>query len=286
MVAPLRAIIVEAKYRSEPAGSTTGIDILGMHAKKSLGQNFLTCRWVADTMIHASDVTKKDTVLEIGPGQGALTRPLASRAGRIIAIEKDEALARELRESLKKDGISNVEIVEGDTLKFPKEKLKSFKTFTVVANIPYYLTSRLFRYFLESAPRPKTIVFTVQKEVAERIVARPGNMNLLALSIQSFGKAEKIKNVPRECFSPKPDVESAIIRVSGISDEFFRKNKIPPERFFEIARLAFGKKRKMLSSSLKTVISPDVLERAGIHKNARPQELEIEEWARLCRAVQ
>ena len=257
-----------------------------MHAKKSLGQNFLTCRWVADTMIHAAEITKTDTIIEIGPGTGALTRPLAKSAGRVIAIEKDEALSRELQKSLKKDGVTNVEIIKGDILEMTKNKFKDLKNSKVVSNIPYYLTSRLFRYFLESSPRPKTIVFTVQKEVAERIVARPGNMNLLALSIQSFGKAEKIKNVPRECFSPKPDVESAIIRVSGISDEFFRKNKIPPERFFEIARLAFGKKRKMLSSSLKTVISPDVLERAGIHKNARPQELEIEEWARLCRAVQ
>ena len=254
-----------------------------MYAKKSLGQNFMRCRWVADTMIHAAEITKTDTVIEIGPGTGALTRPLARAAGRVIAIEKDEALSRELQESLKKDGVSNVEIIEGDILKFPKEKLKSFKTFTVVSNIPYYLTSRLFRYFLESSPRPKTIVFTVQKEVAERITARPPDMNLLALSVAAFGKAEKIKNVPRECFSPKPNVTSAIIRISGISDEFFRKNKIPPERFFEIARLAFGKKRKMLSSSLKTVISPGSLEHAGIHKNARPQELEIEEWARLCR---
>ena len=257
-----------------------------MHAKKSLGQNFLTCRWVADTMIHAAEIAKTDTVIEIGPGTGALTRPLASRAGRVIAIEKDEALARSLRAALTNDGIKNVEIIEGDILKFPKERLKSFKTFTVVSNIPYYLTSRLFRYFLESPPRPKTIVFTVQKEVANRIVARPGDMNLLALSVAAFGKAEKIKNVPRECFSPNPDVTSAIIRISGVSDEFFRKNKIPPERFFEIARTAFGKKRKMLSSSLKTVISPDVLERAGIHENARPQELGVEEWARLCRTVQ
>jgi len=254
-----------------------------MYAKKSLGQNFMRCRWVADTMIHAAEITKTDTVIEIGPGTGALTRPLARAAGRVIAIEKDEALSRELQESLKKDGVSNVEIIEGDILKFPKEKLKSFKTFTVVSNIPYYLTSRLFRYFLESSPRPKTIVFTVQKEVAERITARPPDMNLLALSVAAFGKAEKIKNVPRECFSPKPNVTSAIIRISGISDEFFRKNKIPPERFFEIARLAFGKKRKMLSSSLKAIVPPDVLERAGVNKKARPQELGVEEWARLCR---
>jgi len=243
----------------------------------------MRCRWVADTMIHAAEITKTDTVIEIGPGTGALTRPLARAAGRVIAIEKDEALSRELQESLKKDGVSNVEIIEGDILKFPKEKLKSFKTFTVVSNIPYYLTSRLFRYFLESSPRPKTIVFTVQKEVAERITARPPDMNLLALSVAAFGKAEKIKNVPRECFSPKPNVTSAIIRISGISDEFFRKNKIPPERFFEIARLAFGKKRKMLSSSLKAIVPPDVLERAGVNKKARPQELGVEEWARLCR---
>lgn len=257
-----------------------------MRAKKSLGQNFLTCRWVADTMIHAAQITKNDTVIEIGAGAGALTRPLARAAKQVIAIEKDEALSRELQESLKKDGVSNVQIIEGDILKMTKNAFNDLKNSMVVSNIPYYLTSRLFRYFLESLPRPKTIVFTVQKEVAERIASRPPDMNLLALSIQAFGKAEKIKNVPRECFSPRPDVQSAIIRVSDISDEFFRKNKISQERFFSLARTAFGKKRKMLSSSLKTALPLGALERAGIASTARPQELGIEEWARLCRAIQ
>lgn len=256
-----------------------------MKPKKSLGQNFLVCRWVADTMIHSAGITNKDAVFEIGPGAGALTRPLARAARRVIAIEKDEALASKLRESLKRDGISNVEIIEGDILKFPKETVKPFHTLTIVANIPYYLTSRLFRYFLESAPRPKTIVFTVQKEVAERIVAHPPDMNLLALSIQAFGKAEKIKNVPRECFSPRPGIDSAIIRVSDISDEFFRKNTISPERFFSLARAAFGKKRKMLSSSLKRIVPPETFECAGVNKNARPQELGVEEWGRLARSL-
>lgn len=256
-----------------------------MRAKKSLGQNFLTCRWVADTMIHAGKITKTDTVIEIGSGAGALTRPLAHAAGRVIAIEKDETLGRELRESFTKEGISNVEIIEGDILKMTKSRFKDLKNSKVISNIPYYLTSRLFRYFLESAPRPKTIVFTVQKEVAQRATARTPDMNLLALSIQAFGKAEKIKNVPRECFFPRPGVDSAIIRVSDISDEFFRKNTIPPERFFSLARHAFGKKRKMLSSSLKRIVPPETFERAGVDKNARPQELGIEEWGRLARSL-
>jgi len=244
----------------------------------------MRCRWVADTMIRAAEVATSDAILEIGPGSGALTRPLARAAKSVIAIEKDEALARALQQSLAKEGIENVEIIEGDILRLPKTRFKNVK-FKVVSNIPYYLTSRLFRYFLDSAPRPETIVFTVQKEVAERITARPPDMNLLALSVTAFGKAEKLKNIPRECFSPKPDVESAVIRISGISDGFFKKNGVAPEEFFSLAREAFSKKRKMISSSLKKRVAPEIFEKAGVKKTARPQELGIEEWARLCRAA-
>ncbi len=250
-------------------------------AKKSLGQNFLRCRWVADTMVKTAAISKNDTVIEIGPGAGALTRPLAAAAQQVIAIEKDEALAQNLREILAKEGITNAEVIEGDILKLPKKQFRNLERSLVVSNIPYYLTSRLFRYFLESPPRPKTIVFTVQKEVARRAATRPPNMNMLAISIQAFGKVEIIKRVPRECFSPKPDVDSAIIRISDISDGFFRKNSVAPEKFFALAHAAFLHKRKMLSSSLKRIVPPETFEHAGIHKNSRPQELGIEEWKAL-----
>lgn len=251
-----------------------------MRAKKSLGQNFLRCDWVAPMMIEAAGVSAGDTILEIGPGTGALTRPLAARAERVIAIEKDEALARGLRSALKKEGIDNVEIIEGDILTIPTSRLQE-KAFTIVSNIPYYLTSRLVRRFLESSPRPIEMVLTVQKEVAERMCAEKGDMNLLALSVQVYGTPEKIKDVPRDCFSPPPDVTSAIIRISDISDSFFKDYAIDESDFFSVARAAFSKKRKMLSSSLKGVVPPEAFMRAHINKNARPQELGKEDWARL-----
>lgn len=301
-----------------------------MKPKKSLGQHFLKCRWVVSTLIKAAEVSKNDTILEIGPGTGVLTRELAKYAGRVIAVEKDEHLAEELKKSLINEGAKNVKIVAGDIISLLKSDFNRVNALTttynlqtnsykVVANIPYYLTSRLLRLLLENEPRPERIVLTIQKEVARRMVARPphsnpvrskmpgasadaqahrtsNGMNLLALSIQAFGQPKIIKSVPADCFYPKPKVDSAIIAISDISDKMFRsptsiygsrtsKNQFQ-RGFFEILRIGFGQKRKMLLGVLGKKFGKnkmtDAFRAAGINPNARPEELSLEDWAKLA----
>jgi len=261
-----------------------------MHAKKSLGQHFLTCGWVADMLIGAARLTKKDAVLEIGPGTGVLTRPLAAAAGKVIAVEKDETLAAQTAAALKQEGITNVHIITGDILKLSRFNLNNLNGYNynkVVANIPYYLTGRLIRLLLESPVKPSTIALTVQKEVAERIIARPPHMNLLALGVQAFGTPKIIKIVPASCFSPQPKIDSAIITISDISDDFFIKNTIGQDAFFSIARAAFGHKRKILVNTLPT--DNDKRETAaklaalGISPRARPEELSLQNWADIAK---
>lgn len=281
-----------------------------MYAKKSLGQHFLRCNWVVQTLVKTAEVGPQDTVLEIGPGTGVLTRELARRAKKVIAVEKDEGLIKELKKSLKNWGINNVAMVSGDILKKltpnrvwvnnpTQTRLGTDEGYKVVANIPYYLTSRLLRLLLEKEPRPEAIVLTIQKEVAERICAKPPQMNLLALSVQAYGKPEIIKKVPASCFYPKPGVDSAIIKISDISDRFFTgfpearlpaggppsQREIDQKEFFKIIRLAFSQKRKTLTHTLgkpfgrKTV--EDALKKLKLNPRTRPEVLALEQWLAL-----
>ena len=266
-----------------------------MQAKKSLGQHFLRCEWVADALIKAADIGPKDMVLEIGPGAGALTRPLAAASGHVIAVEKDERLATALKNALQKEGIGNVEVIPEDILPFLRFQTKSRiysrlsleKPYKIIANIPYYLTGRLLRLITDSAQKPHIIALTVQKEVAERIVAHPPRMNLLALAVQAYGKPEIIKIVPASCFSPKPKVNSAIIRISDISDDFFQKNNLDETVFFSIVRAAFGNKRKMLVNTLPTGGDKKEIAKKlaalGISSRARPEELSLKNWVDIVR---
>ena len=267
-----------------------------MFAKKSLGQYFLRCNWVVSTLIKAAELNVNDMVLEVGPGTGILTRELAKNARQVIAVEKDEKLADKLVKTLG-DQTPNVTVIRADIMDMLQAKLTSQrgklslqhallqKKYKVVANIPYYLTSRLLRLLLENGPRPELIVLTIQKEVAQRICAKPPDMNLLALSVQIFGKPEIIKIVPASCFSPKPKVDSAIIKISEISDSFFRKNSISQDEFFGVIRRAFSQKRKMLTTSLAGILPKSYVEsalaEAGAHNKARPEELGPEQWAKI-----
>lgn len=263
-----------------------------MNPKKSLGQHFLRCRWVVSTLLKAAEIKTDDMVLEIGPGTGVLTRSLAQQAKKVIAVEKDEKLAEELVDSLEKEGINNIKIVGGDFLRVfsdlfrPKIGTEKYK---VVANIPYYLTSRLLKTLLGKEPRPNLIVLTIQKEVAQRITGKPPKMNLLALSVQTFGRPEIIKTVPASCFWPRPKVDSAIIKITGISDDFFRKNGLDIEQFFQVARAAFGQKRKLLTNTLSKIAPKKeiegVLREAEINPKARPEELSLKQWTKIVLGI-
>src|SRR3989338_1574765 len=253
-----------------------------MQAKKSLGQYFVRCAWVIDAMIKAGDISTDDTVVEIGPGTGILTIPLAQRAGRVIAVEKDDALA----DALEEQGIPHVEVIKGDILAVLKQKPDIAAGRKVVANIPYYLTSRLLRMLIETQARPERIVLTIQKEVAQRIVAVPPDMNLLALSVQAYGTPRLVASVPASCFAPTPNVDSAVISLSDISDNFFQKNGIDAGFFFEILRAAFGQKRKQLANPLAEIAGGKqkviaALSAAGIDQRVRPQELSLTQWTTL-----
>lgn len=266
-----------------------------MQAKKSLGQHFLTCDWVVTALIKAAELTKADTVLEIGPGTGVLTRTLAKHAGRIIAVEKDERLAAELDSSLRKEGIKNVELITADIIKFvPSLAWHDFQAklgtkYKVVANIPYYLTSRLFRILLESEYKPELVVLTIQKEVAERITAKPSKMNLLGLSVQVYGTPRIMATVPASCFTPRPKVDSVVIRISDISNDFFDKNGLDKELFFGIIRQGFSQKRKMLANTLKKFGGKEKAEEILKKLNlplSRPQELSLQDWAKIVPLLQ
>lgn len=240
-------------------------------------------------MIHAAELRPTDTVLEIGPGTGVLTFELAKKAKRVVAVEKDDKLAKSLSEKLNVLDITNVKVINQDILKPPIDFANQYidlrSHYKVVSNIPYYLTSRLIKNLLEQNPKPETIMLTVQKEVAQRITCRPPKMNLLGLSVQIFGKPEIVKIVPAECFWPKPKVNSAIIKISSVSEDFFKENKLDKNLFFEVVRLGFSKKRKQLAAVLSEKYSKEkVLETMNylkINPRSRAENLSREEWSEL-----
>ncbi len=238
-----------------------------------MGQNFLSDKKILAKILEAGEISPSDVVLEVGPGKGSLTELLASQAKKVIAVEKDARLAAWLKEH---KTWSNVEIISGDILKIPPYKLPA-TSYKLVANIPYYITSRFLKTFLTAEHKPKTMALMVQYEVAKRITAGPGEMNLLALSVQAFGKPRIIAKVPSRYFRPRPKVDSAIIKISDISDKWFRDNGLREEKLFFFLKKAFQQKRKMLSGSLGIKNLPVE------YQNARPQELSLEDWKEILR---
>lgn len=252
---------------------------------KHLGQNFLTSKKVAEDIVSAADIGPNDIVLEAGPGRGILTESLLGKAKRVIAVEKDRRLAEFLETKFSK--ISTLSIIHDDILKFD---LKSYKpaspagglqptTYKIVANIPYYITSRFLRKFLSAEYQPNLMVVMTQKEVAERIIGKGGKESLLSISVKAYGKPEIVKMVPAGCFYPKPKVDSAIIKISQISKDFFKN--INEEKFFETVKKGFSQKRKMLINNLK--ISPNVFDKCDIPQKTRAENLSLDDWKCLIK---
>jgi len=255
---------------------------------QKLGQHYLTNKGVLEKIISASTLEKSDTVLEIGPGKGALTFALAERAGRVIAVEKDARLAESLRAELVQRNFSNVEIVTEDIRTF-LAKSSELKTtsYSVVANIPYYLTSSLIRTLLEHKHPPKSILLTIQKEVAQRIVAKNGKNSILSLSVQLYADANILFYVARGSFAPPPDVDSAVIRIRP------RKKMAPEDSrvFFTILKAGFSAPRKTLRGNLQKKFPrhkkeiAGVLERAGVSENTRPERVTLSQWQNLTNSL-
>ncbi len=259
----------------------------GLHPDKRLGQNFLVDEVALRRIVEAAGVESGDAVLEIGPGLGSLTRHLAVRASRVVAVEKDARLLPPLKSVLA--DYDNVRIVLGDILQIPAPSLMAAEDYLVVANIPYYITSAVFRHLLGSSPRPRRIVLTVQREVAERICAPPGKMSLLALSVQVYGEPRVAARVPAGAFHPVPKVDSAVVRVEMLPQPRIPAAQLP--LFFRLAKAGFSQKRKTLLNALSggmrwpKSVTRACLEAAAVAPAARAQSLDWPAWARLTNAA-
>ena len=256
-----------------------------------LGQHFLTGAWAARALARAAEISENDTVLEIGPGKGALTRELLALGARVIAIEKDEALAEKLRRAFAQE-ISNerLQLIEKDIRDFDPRILKlEARSYCLAANIPYYITGEIIRIFLTAEAQPRTIAFLVQKEVAERIVARDGKESILSISVKAYGKPRIVAKVTRGNFSPPPSVDSAILIISGISREFFAG--IKEEKFFQLVRAGFASKRKLLAGNLSGKFGftkPEILKvfgGCGVPEYARAEDVPLPKWKCLARRL-
>ncbi|PIR69578.1 MAG: ribosomal RNA small subunit methyltransferase A [Candidatus Niyogibacteria bacterium CG10_big_fil_rev_8_21_14_0_10_46_36] len=259
---------------------------------KKLGQHFLTSKNIAERIAGAADISSRDTILEIGPGKGALTRALLEKnPKKIIAVEKDTRLIPVLQ-ALFGDK-KKFSVIEGDIRELvQKNQLKKQlgTSYKVVANIPYYLTSYLIRILLENGlTKPKSIVFMVQKEVAFRIAQKPPHMNLLALSAQSAGDVRVAFTVPKKYFSPKPKVDSAVIVIDNISQKFF--TRVDKKKFFALLHVGFSSKRKMLASNLIKKYSiprseiEHVFRACAIDTKARAENLSLKDWKCICAEI-
>ena len=280
------------------------LDRYGVAPKQSLGQNFLYDEELLARIVAMAAVEPDDAVLEVGPGLGALTRQLARVAGRVVAVELDDRLLPILGYEL--EPFANVEIVHGDILTFDPAAWFD-GPFVVVANVPYYITGAILRHLLEGRPRPKRMVLTVQREVAERLAAKPPDMSLLAVSVQYYGTVKIVGTVKAGAFWPRPEVDSAVIRIDvdrkkeettdfTDSTDFKDSESVKSVKsvdssaseaaFFRVVRAGFGEKRKQLKNNLRRLGLGDeaiaaALEEAGIDGQRRAETLGVGEWERL-----
>ena len=261
-----------------------------MRAKKSLGQHWLHDSTTLAEIIEIAEVRSSDTVLEIGPGLGSLTEVLLAEGAQVIAVEKDKELFDALREDsagLYSLGVKNLVLVNEDILEFDLKELPA--GYKVVANIPYYLTSNLVRILSESANPPKSATLLVQKEVAERLAAKPGNMSLLSVTSQMFFEPSLGPVVPAKLFSPPPKVDSQIIKLQRRPTPLFDEQD--SKELFRLVKAGFSNRRKTLLNSLSAGLhiskeeSGKLLRKAGIDPQTRPQELSLEQWLRLAHTI-
>jgi len=264
------------------------IDYLKSHslwANHGLGQNFLVSKEALDMIVNAAELKSDDTVLEVGPGVGTLTRELTSKVGEVIAIELDEKLAKILAGEF---AGSNVQIIHGDILKLNLNEIVD-RDYKVVANIPYYITSKIIALFLTAKKKPSEIILLVQKEVAERICAKSGEMSVLAVSVQIFGEPEIVGIVKKDSFFPAPKVDSAILRIRIHALEAMTKDQ--EKNFFRLVHIGFAARRKTLSNNLSSGYHIDkktaeaIIKSAGLPPNIRAQDLSLDQWQALLAMI-
>ena len=254
-----------------------------------LGQHFLTGLWAAHSLAEAVNVKPGEIILEIGPGKGALTRELVATGGRVLAIEKDEALVRGLSDTFAAEIQSGaLRVVTDDVRDFaPQSSKLEAGSYVLAANIPYYITGEIIRQFLETDVQPRSMALLVQKEVADRIIARNGKESILSLSVKAYGVPKIVAKVSRGNFSPPPNVDSAILLIDGISKRFF--TDVSEKDFFRIVKVGFASKRKFLSSNLAVAFGKDAVlntfEVCGLSGNVRAEDVPLEAWKKLTRKL-
>jgi 16S rRNA (adenine1518-N6/adenine1519-N6)-dimethyltransferase len=260
--------------------------LYGIKPRKEQGQNFLLDTAVIEQTIAAAELSKDDIVLEIGPGFGALTTALAECTKKVIAVEQDRKLAAAITKLTHQQ--DNIHIFNEDIRTFHRaEHGLEDMGYSLVANLPYSISSWVFREFLEHAPRPKQLVVMVQKEVGQRLMAHPGKMSVLSVASQLFAQTEVVCHVPPESFSPQPRVDSSVIKMTvhetPLSDD--------PKALLSLAKSGYVARRKKLSNNLRMRYGVDAqklnawLAAADLKENARPQELSVEDWERLRKVI-
>lgn len=265
-----------------------------MKAKKSLGQNFLNSKTVARDIVRAAELSPSETVLEIGPGRGFLTGEILATGARVIAVEKDDRMIPLLEEKFAGEIAHGLlTLIHGDILDltpqkgptfFPK-KVGPFWNYKIVANIPYYITGQILRLFLEAERKPDRMILMLQKEVADRIVARDKKESILSIAVKAYGTPRIVKKVPARYFTPAPKVDSAVLAIGDISGKHF-KDRLEEEHFFEVVKAGFAHKRKRLAGNLKNIYGGRtslVMGGAGIDPNARAEDVALEGWLKLSR---
>ncbi|OGZ25420.1 MAG: ribosomal RNA small subunit methyltransferase A [Candidatus Nealsonbacteria bacterium RIFCSPLOWO2_01_FULL_43_36] len=258
----------------------------GLRPQKRLGQNFLIDRDLPQKLVAAAQIDAQDTVLEIGPGIGAITQALAQKAKSVIAIEKDRNMVEILKETLKE--FSNVEIVQADVLRFdlPQNKEGGRTSFKIVGNLPFYLTAPVIRKFLElSEAGPQSMTLVVQKEVAQRICAKPPKMSILANAVQFYAEAEIVSYLSKKSFYPEPKVDAALIKIiprpAPMGDS---------KMFFEVVKAGFSHPRKQLLNNLSQGLKKSReevtawLQKNNISPQQRAETLSIEDWIKLMKS--
>lgn len=253
--------------------------------KQSLGQNFLVDPAALERVLDAGNLSAGEHVLEIGAGLGSLTVLLAQTAGSVCAVEIDRRFQAPLEEVLAP--YANVNLVWGDILELDVDALSPQGGYCVVANIPYYISSAIIRRLLSAKKKPTRIILTVQKEVASRIVASDGKMSLLALSVQVFGRPDLCAVLPRGCFFPEPNVDSAVLRIELFAEPVIALEEL--DDFFSLAHAGFAQKRKTLRNSLSALDgmgaqkAEELLSQAGLEPSRRAETLNLTEWVSLTR---
>lgn len=264
-----------------------------IYAKKSLGQNFLKSGSALRAIIVAGEVAPEDTILEIGPGRGALTTKILETGAKVIAIEKDRELIPYLEEKFAPQiTTKQLTLIEGDILELDVKRIfdlyskthhSSFTTYNykLIANIPYYITGEIIRKFFEEKTQPSLMVLLVQKEVAMRIVAKDKKESILSIACKAYSTPSYIQTVKRDAFNPAPNVDSAIIAFKKISKKLFTDNNINENKFFEVVKLGFAHKRKKLGGNLKEIKETLDQEKLDYIKDKRPENLEVKDWVEL-----